>query len=642
MNGTKWSSINNQTNITTKHEEEFKESTDMASKPGIFSDWPWKPLGSYKYVVLAPWVVHSIYSYTMKEETERDLTNFLIFPFMLWRILHNQIWITLSRYRTSKGNNLIVDKSIDFDQVDRESNWDDQIILHTLLSYIISMSMAEARGLPFWRTDGVVKTILLHMGPVEFLYYWFHRALHHHYLYSRYHSHHHSSTVTQPISAVIHPFAEMVVYFMLFGIPLITTLLTGTASMAVVFGYLTYIDFMNNMGHCNFELIPNCLFSVFPPLKYLMYTPSFHSLHHTQFRTNYSLFMPFYDYIYDTMDKSTDRVYETSLKRAEDLPDVVHLTHLTKFESIYHLRLGFSSLASNPDDDHQNFRWYMWVMRPFTICSAAFTWIYGRTFVSDRHTFDEKLRMQTWMVPRYNIQYFLKWQRDSINRLIEEAILKADKKGVKGEEVNRNGEMYIKRNPKLKVKVVDGSSLAVAIVLNSIPPGTKQVVLRAKLSKVVHAIAFALCQTGIQVAVLHEEEHMKLQLSSKCGTNLVLTKSYHHSRIWVVGDGLTEEEQNKASKGTIFIPFSQFPLKKIRQDCFYHTTPAMIAPPSLNNLHSCENWLPRRVMSAWRVAGIVHAMEEWNVNECGDTIFNIDTVWQAALRHGFRPLPISY
>ncbi|KAI9187458.1 hypothetical protein LWI28_028385 [Acer negundo] len=45
--------------------------------------------------------------------------------------------------------------------------------------------------------------------------------------------------------------------------------------------------------------------------------------------------------------------------------------------------------------------------------------------------------------------------------------------------------MYIKRNPKLKVKVVDGSSLAVAIVLNSIPPGTKQVVVRAKLSKVV-------------------------------------------------------------------------------------------------------------------------------------------------------------
>jgi hypothetical protein len=35
---------------------------------------------------------------------------------------------------------------------------------------------------------------------VEFLYYWLHRALHHHYLYSRYHSHHHSSIVTEPIT----------------------------------------------------------------------------------------------------------------------------------------------------------------------------------------------------------------------------------------------------------------------------------------------------------------------------------------------------------------------------------------------------------------------------------------------------------
>ncbi|KAH7576142.1 hypothetical protein JRO89_XS01G0003000 [Xanthoceras sorbifolium] len=200
----------------------------------------------------------------------------------------------------------------------------------------------------------------------------------------------------------------------------------------------------------------------------------------------------------------------------------------------------------------------MWVMRPFTIWSAVLTWIYGRTFVSDSHTF-EKLRMQSWV----------------------------------GEELNRNGEMFVKRNPKLKVKVVDGSSLTVAVVLNSIPPGTTQVVLRGKLSKVARAIAFGLCQRGIQVAMLHEEEYNKLKImSTKCGTNLVLTKTYHHQRIWLVGEGLTDEEQNKASKGTIFIPFSQFPPMKIRKDCFYHTTPAMITPPSLHNLHSCELQVP--------------------------------------------------
>ncbi|KAK9193151.1 hypothetical protein WN944_003848 [Citrus x changshan-huyou] len=75
------------------------------------------------YMVLAPWIIHSTYSSMVKDEKERDLLNFLIFPFLLWRMLHNQIWISLSRYRTANGSNRIVDKSIEFEQVERERNW---------------------------------------------------------------------------------------------------------------------------------------------------------------------------------------------------------------------------------------------------------------------------------------------------------------------------------------------------------------------------------------------------------------------------------------------------------------------------------------------------------------------------------------
>ena len=42
-----------------------------------------------------------------------------------------------------------------------------------------------------------------------------------------------------------------------------------------------------------------------------------------------------------------------------------------------------------------------------------------------------------------------------------------------------------------------------------------------------------------------------------------------------------------------------------------------------------QNWLPRRVMSAWRIAGIVHALEGWNEHECGYTMSNVEKVWQA-------------
>nr|XP_009794771.1 PREDICTED: protein ECERIFERUM 1-like [Nicotiana sylvestris] len=80
--------------------------------------------------------------------------------------------------------------------------------------------------------------------------------------------------VTEPITSVIHPFAEIVAYYTLFVIPGVTTFFTGTASIAAFGVYITYVDFMNNMGHCNFELIPKWMFSMFPPLKYLIYTPS--------------------------------------------------------------------------------------------------------------------------------------------------------------------------------------------------------------------------------------------------------------------------------------------------------------------------------------------------------------------------------
>ena len=43
-------------------------------------------------------------------------------------------------------------------------------------------------------------------------------------------------------------------------------------------------------------------------------------------------------------------------------------------------------------------------------------------------------------------------------------------------------------------------------------------------------------------------------------------------------------------------------------------------------------------MSAERVAGIVHALEGWDAHECGDTILDVEKVWNAALQHGFLPL----
>lgn len=62
-----------------------------------------------------------------------------------------------------------------------------------------------------------------------------------------------------------------------------------------------------------------------------------------------------------------------------------------------------------------------------------------------------------------------------------------------------NGEVYIHKYPKLKVRVVDGSRLATAVVINSLPKATTNVVMTGNLTKVAYTIAYALCQRGVQV-----------------------------------------------------------------------------------------------------------------------------------------------
>lgn len=44
-------------------------------------------------------------------------------------------------------------------------------------------------------------------------------------------------------------------------------------------------------------------------------------------------------------------------------------------------------------------------------------------------------------------------------------------------------------------------------------------------------------------------------------------------------------------------------------------------------------------MSAWRIAGIIHALEGWEEHECGKTMLDIEKVWSSALKHGFTPVP---
>nr|AAD29719.1 CER1 [Oryza sativa Indica Group] len=618
----------------------------MATNPGLFTEWPWKKLGSFKYVLLAPWVAHGWYEVATKGRREVDLGYIAILPSLLLRMLHNQAWITISRLQNARGRRQIVRRGIEFDQVDRERNWDDQIILSGILLYLGALYVPGGQHLPLWRTDGAGLIALLHAGPVEFLYYWFHRALHHHFLYTRYHSHHHSSIVTEPITSVIHPFAELVAYELLFSIPLIACALTGTASIIAFEMYLIYIDFMNNMGHCNFELVPSWLFTWFPPLKYLMYTPSFHSLHHTQFRTNYSLFMPFYDYIYNTMDKSSDTLYENSLKNndEEEAVDVVHLTHLTTLHSIYHMRPGFAEFASRPYVS----RWYMRMMWPLSWLSMVLTWTYGSSFTVERNV----MRDQDAVMGHYqdtSFHYGLDWEKEAINDLIEKAVCEADKNGAKvvslgllnqAHTLNKSGEQYLLKYPKLGARIVDGTSLAAAVVVNSIPQGTDQVILAGNVSKVARAVAQALCKKNIKVTMTNKQDYhlLKPEIPETVADNLSFSKT-GTAKVWLIGDGLDSAEQFRAQKGTLFIPYSQFPPKMVRKDsCSYSTTPAIGCTKNAAECAFMRELAAKEGYGRMANGGNSSCVGGWNEHECGDKVLGMAKVWTDTIEHGLCPV----
>ncbi|KAL8500556.1 hypothetical protein ACS0TY_020220 [Phlomoides rotata] len=97
------------------------------------------------------------------------------------------------------------------------------------------------------------------------------------------------------------------------------------------------------------------------------------------------------------------------------------------------------------------------------------------------------------------------------------------KVGFQSEELNRSGELFIGGHLELNIKVIDGSSMILAVVLNTIPRGTTQILFRGVLCKVAFTIVSALCEQGIQVAMLYEDK--KLQLCARTRGNVVINKA---------------------------------------------------------------------------------------------------------------------
>ncbi|KAA8540575.1 hypothetical protein F0562_024506 [Nyssa sinensis] len=446
-------------------------------------------------------------------------------------------------------------------------------------------------------------------------------------------------------------FLEHLILCVIVGVPILGTTLIGHGSISMIYGYVLIFDFLRCLGHSNVEIIPHQLFEIFPFLRYLIYSPTYHSLHHIEMGTNFCLFMPLYDALGQTMNHSSwDLHKEISSGKNGRVPDFVFLAHAVDITESMHVPFVFRSYSSMPF----TFRLFLLPLWPCTFIVMLLMWAKSKTFLLWFYNLRGK-HCQTWIVPRFGFQYFLPFARDGINKKIEEAILRADRLGVKvislaalnkNEGLNGGGTLFVNKHPNLKVRVVHGNTLTAAVILHELPRDAEEVFLAGATSKLGRAIALYLARRRVRVLMLTQSNERFLRIQKEapagCQNFLVQVRKYQaaqHCKTWIIGKWTTPREQMWAPPGTHFHQFVVPPIISFRRDCTYGKLAAMKLPEDVEGLGSCENKLGRGIVHACHAGGIVHFLEGWSHNEVGAIeVDNIDIAWNAALRHGLKPI----
>ncbi|CAH8280037.1 unnamed protein product [Arabidopsis lyrata] len=620
----------------------------------LLSAWPWENFGNLKYFLYAPLAAQVVYSWVYEEDISKVLwcIHILIICGLkalvheLWSVFNNMLFVT----RTLRIN----PKGIDFKQIDHEWHWDNYIILQaiivSLICYMSPPLMMMINSLPLWNTKGLIALIVLHVTFSEPLYYFLHRSFHrNNYFFTHYHSFHHSSPVPHPMTAGNATLLENLILCVVAGVPLIGSCLFGVGSLSVIYGYAVMFDFMRCLGHCNVEIFSHKLFELLPILRYLIYTPTYHSLHHQEMGTNFCLFMPLFDVLGDTQNPNSwelQKKIRLSAGERKRVPEFVFLAHGVDVMSAMHAPFVFRSFASMP----YTTRIFLLPMWPFTFCVMLGMWAWSKTFLFSFYTLRNNL-CQTWGVPRFGFQYFLPFATQGINDQIEAAILRADKIGVKvislaalnkNEALNGGGTLFVNKHPDLRVRVVHGNTLTAAVILNEIPKDVKEVFLTGATSKLGRAIALYLCRRGVRVLMLtlSVERYQKIQKEApvEFQNYLVQVTKYNaaqHCKTWIVGKWLTPREQSWAPAGTHFHQFVVPPILKFRRNCTYGDLAAMKLPKDVEGLGTCEYTMERGVVHACHAGGVVHMLEGWKHHEVGAIdVDRIDLVWEAAMKYG--------
>ncbi|XP_059291590.1 very-long-chain aldehyde decarbonylase CER3-like isoform X1 [Lycium ferocissimum] len=614
--------------------------------------WPWKNIGNCKYLLYGPFLAKFIHSMYWKESMEDIWCLHVLISCALRGLVH-QLWSTYNNMLYLNRTRRVSQQGTDFEQIDNEWHWDNFLILQAIVAAFVYLNFPSLANIPLWDVRGVISCIILHIVISEPLFYWLHRLLHSPLLFPLYHWQHHESKITHPFTAGHATFLEHLLLCVVEGIPTLGTAFIGYGSISVMYVYVLAFDFLRCLGHSNVEIFPHGLYQRVPLLRYVIYCPSYHSLHHQEMKTNFCLFMPLYDMLGNTLNTASWNLQKEISSRTstdERAPDFVFLAHIVDIMSSMHAPFVFRSFSSVPFST----RLFLLPMWPFTFVVVLIMWLKSKTLLFSFYYIRGKLN-QTWVVPRAGFQYFLPFAAEGINKLIEEAILRADRLGVKvislaalnkNEGLNGGGTLFVNKHPNLRVRVVHGNTLTAAVILNEIPRDVNEVFLSGATSKLGRAIALYLARRRVKVLMLTQstERFMKIHREApvECQKYLVQVTKYQAAKqckTWIIGKWSTPREQSWAPSGTHFYQFVVPPVIPFRRDCTYGKLAAMRLPKDVTGLGTCEYTMGRGIVHACHAGGLVHLLEGWTHHEVGAIdVDQIDVVWDAALKHGLEPL----
>ncbi|OAY85711.1 Protein ECERIFERUM 3, partial [Ananas comosus] len=540
------------------------------------------------YLLYGPLIAKVIISKAWESNSSHKWCFYLLLLCFLRALIHLNLCSFSNMLFLNRRRRIFKD-GVDFDQIDKEWDWDNFIILECFIGAMAFYWFPYLRELPL--RD-------LRAGFVTPL--------------------------------------ESIVLSIIKGVPIFGSCLLGWGSYGLIFGYVWLFDFLRGVGHSNIEMVPSVIFDAFPTLRYLICTPTYHSIHHVEKNSNFCLFMPIFDLLGGTLHpKSWELHREIFAGKNDGAPDFVFLGHVVDVGQSLHVPFLYRSLCAMP----YRFRPFMVPMWPIAFVVMLMMWAWSKTFLVSFYTLRGAVH-QIWAVPRYGFQL---------------AILRADKMGVKvlslaalnkNEALNGGGALFVNKHPNLKVRVVHGNTLTAAVILNEIPKDTKEVFLTGATSKLGRAIALYLCRKRIRVLMLtlstERFQMIQKEAPQEYQHYLVQVTKYRaaqNCKTWIVGKWLSLREQRWAPPGTHFHQFVVPPIIGFRRDCTYGKLAAMKLPDDVQGLGVCEYTLDRGVVHACHAGGVVHLLEGWAHHEVGPIdVDRIDLVWRAALKHGLKPV----